>query len=219
MELILTPFCRYILRQSKPWFFDTQNREFNFSVINKLNIQGASNHRCDIDRTMARRLGYFLKNNTGHFSWFCLICVRSEMQFLQLELLKAQERRRSAVVPSPAINTTQGGRGQAETLADHNATTGGRGQAAARPDRSTTAGGRGQGAVLTRAGGRGHEAAQIDPSNVSNRRGHKSGVEALGSEENSAPQKPSKQEVKTGEYMLNYLSTFRARTVQTWKGS
>ena len=137
------------------------------------------------------------------------------MQFLQLELLKAQERRRSAVVPSPAINTTQGGRGQAETLADHNATTGGRGQAAARPDRSTTAGGRGQGAVQTRAGGRGQEAAQTDLSSVGNRRGQKSGVEAPVSEVSPASQKPTKPEVKTGEYMLNYLSTFRARTVQT----
>jgi hypothetical protein len=115
------------------------------------------------------------------------------MQFLQLELLKAQERRRSAAVPPPALNTTQGGRGQGET----------------RPDRSTTAGSRGQGAVLTRAGGRGQEASQTDPSNAGNRRGQKSGVEAHGSEvnPNTAPQKPTKQEVKTGEYMLSYLST------------
>jgi hypothetical protein len=114
------------------------------------------------------------------------------MQFLQLELLKAQERRRSAVVPSPALNTTQGGRGQGET----------------RPGLSTTTGGRGQGAVQTRAGGRGQEAAQTDPSNVGIRRGQKSGVEAPGSEgsPNTAPQKPTKQEVKTGEFMLSYLS-------------
>ncbi len=101
------------------------------------------------------------------------------MQFLQLELLKAQERRRSAAVPSPAINTTQGGRGQGET----------------RPGLSTTTGGRGQGAVQTRAGGRGQEAAQTDPSNVANRR-QKSGVEA---------QNQTKQEVKTGECLLSYL--------------
>jgi hypothetical protein len=104
------------------------------------------------------------------------------MQFLQLELLKAQERRRSAAVPSPALNTTQGGRGQGET----------------RPG----PGGRGQGAVLTRAGGRGQEVAQTDLSNVGSRR-QKSGAEAHGSEVNPAPQNRTKQEVKTGEYMLS----------------
>jgi hypothetical protein len=107
------------------------------------------------------------------------------MQFLQLELLKAQERRRSAAVSSPALNTTQGGRGQGET----------------RPGLSTTTGGRGQGAVQTRAGGRGQEAAQTDLSNVGNRRGQKSGVVAHGSEvnPNTVPQNPTKQEVKIGK--------------------
>jgi hypothetical protein len=134
------------------------------------------------------------------------------MQFLQLELLKAQERRRSAVVPPPGLNTTTGGRSQGETLVDQNATAGGRGQAATRSSLNTTTGGRGQGAVLTRAGGRGQEVVRTDLSTGGNSR--QKGVPVVKDRVSEAPvnpstaaQKPIKQEVKTGEYQLTEYGT------------
>jgi hypothetical protein len=81
------------------------------------------------------------------------------MQFLQLELLKAQERRRSSAGP-PDLNTSIGCRSQAATTPDRNTSIGGRGQAATAPDRNTTIGGRSQAATTpdrnTTIGGRSH---------------------------------------------------------------
>jgi len=110
------------------------------------------------------------------------------MQFLQLELLKAQERRRSAAAPPP----------------DLNGSTAGRGQAADRTLLNTTKGGRSQVSVQTRAGGRAVEAARPDlnTSTLGLTRQKAEAVAQVSSEvrPNAAPQETEKEEVKTGKY-------------------